>query len=103
MKKFMDENFLLETETAQKLYHEHAANMPIFDYHCHIPPQQIAEDKKFKNLRVFNGVVSVVLLLEGVLMLILSNDMVPAADCVERLLPHLDDQSVFAATTRQLS
>ncbi|HKJ43794.1 MAG TPA: glucuronate isomerase [Sunxiuqinia sp.] len=50
MKKFMDENFLLQTETAQKLYHEHAANMPIFDYHCHIPPQQIAEDKKFKNL-----------------------------------------------------
>lgn len=50
MKKFMDENFLLKTETAQKLYHEHAAKMPIFDYHCHIPPKQIAEDIKFKNL-----------------------------------------------------
>ena len=50
MKKFMDENFLLQTETAQKLYHEHAVNMPIFDYHCHISPQQIAENKKFKNL-----------------------------------------------------
>lgn len=50
MKKFMDENFLLQTETAQKLYHEHAVKMPIFDYHCHIPPQQIAEDKRFKNM-----------------------------------------------------
>lgn len=50
MKPFMDENFLLQTETAQKLYHEHAAKMPIFDYHCHIPPKQIAEDVKFKNL-----------------------------------------------------
>ena len=32
----MDENFLLQTETAQKLYHEHAAKMPIIDYHCHV-------------------------------------------------------------------
>ena len=37
----MDENFLLQTETAQKLYHEHAAKMPIFDYHCHISPKEI--------------------------------------------------------------
>lgn len=50
MKKFMDENFLLQTETAQKLYHEHAAKMPIFDYHCHIPPKDIAEDKTFENI-----------------------------------------------------
>ena len=50
MKKFMDENFLLQTETAQKLYHEHAAKMPIFDYHCHIPPQEVAEDKQFENI-----------------------------------------------------
>ena len=46
----MDENFLLQTETAQKLYHEHAAKMPIFDYHCHIPPQEVAEDKQFENI-----------------------------------------------------
>jgi glucuronate isomerase len=46
----MDENFLLHTETARKLYHEHAAKMPIFDYHCHIPPREIAEDKRFENL-----------------------------------------------------
>ena len=50
MKKFMDENFLLKTETAQKLYHEHAAKMPIFDYHCHINPKDIAEDRRFKTI-----------------------------------------------------
>lgn len=46
----MDENFLLQTKTAQDLYHKHAAKMPIFDYHCHINPQEIAEDKQFENL-----------------------------------------------------
>ncbi len=46
----MDENFLLQTETAQKLYHEHAAKMPIFDYHCHINPKDIAEDRRFKTI-----------------------------------------------------
>ncbi|MCW0482934.1 glucuronate isomerase [Gaoshiqia sediminis] len=50
MKKFMDENFLLQTETAQKLYHNHAANMPIFDYHCHINPKDIADDRQFKTI-----------------------------------------------------
>ena len=50
MKNFMDENFLLQTETAQKLYHEHAAKMPIIDYHCHLIPQMVADDYKFKSL-----------------------------------------------------
>ena len=50
MKKFMDENFLLETKTAQILYHEYAAKMPIIDYHCHIQPQEIAENRQFKNI-----------------------------------------------------
>jgi glucuronate isomerase len=49
-KPFMDENFLLHTETAQKLYHEHAAKMPIFDYHCHINPKDIADDRMFKSI-----------------------------------------------------
>jgi len=49
-KKFLDENFLLETQTAQTLYHEFAKQMPIIDYHCHLPPDQIAEDKQFDNL-----------------------------------------------------
>ena len=50
MKKFMDENFLLQSETAQKLYHEHASKMPIIDYHCHLIPQMVAEDHKFKSI-----------------------------------------------------
>lgn len=50
MKKFLDENFLLETATAQTLYHEYAAGLPIVDYHCHLPPDQIASDSNFENL-----------------------------------------------------
>ena len=50
MKNFMSDDFLLQTETAKKLYAEHAAQMPIFDYHCHLPPQQIADDIQFKNI-----------------------------------------------------
>jgi len=50
MKPFMDENFLLQTETAQKLYHEHAAKMPIIDYHCHLIPKMVADDHRFKSL-----------------------------------------------------
>lgn len=47
---FLDEDFLLETDFARALYHDHAAKMPIIDYHCHLPPDEIAADKKFKNL-----------------------------------------------------
>jgi glucuronate isomerase len=50
MKKFLDENFLLENETAKYLYHEHAARMPIIDYHCHLSPRQIAGNKNFDNI-----------------------------------------------------
>jgi glucuronate isomerase len=50
MKKFMDKDFLLLTDVAKELYHNHAAKMPIFDYHCHINPQEIAEDKQFNNM-----------------------------------------------------
>lgn len=50
MKNFMDENFLLQTATAQKLYHEYAAKMPIFDYHCHINPKDIADDRRFNTI-----------------------------------------------------
>ena len=50
MKPFMDDDFLLSTPTAQKLYHEYSENMPILDYHCHINPQEIAEDRKFENI-----------------------------------------------------
>jgi glucuronate isomerase len=47
---FLGEDFLLKTDVARTLYHEHAAPMPIFDFHCHLPPQQIAEDITFDNL-----------------------------------------------------
>lgn len=50
MKDFLDENFLLDTDTAVELYHKHAAPMPIIDYHCHLSPQEIAENKPFANL-----------------------------------------------------
>lgn len=50
MKAFMDQDFLLETETAKKLYHDYAEVTPIIDYHCHINPKEIAEDRKFENI-----------------------------------------------------
>ncbi len=50
MKNFIHNDFLLQNKTAQKLYHEVAAELPIIDYHNHLPPDEIASDKKFKNL-----------------------------------------------------
>ena len=50
MTPFMNQDFLLKTETAKKLYHEHAAVMPIIDYHCHINPQEIYEDKRYDSI-----------------------------------------------------
>ena len=50
MKKFMDRDFLLSTPTAQKLFHEYAENTPVLDYHCHINPKEIAEDRVFDNI-----------------------------------------------------
>lgn len=50
MKKFMDENFLLESNTAINLFHNYAKDMPIIDYHCHINQKEIFENKQFKNI-----------------------------------------------------
>jgi glucuronate isomerase len=50
MKQFMDNNFLLSNRTAEKLYHEAAAGEPIFDYHCHLIPKEIAENRRFPDL-----------------------------------------------------
>ncbi len=47
---FITEDFLLDTKPAARLYHEYAEPMPIIDYHCHLPPQQVAEDHRFANL-----------------------------------------------------
>ncbi|MCL2028242.1 MAG: glucuronate isomerase [Bacteroidales bacterium] len=50
MNKFISSDFLLQTETAKKLYHDHAAKMPIIDYHCHLIPAMVAKNHQFKNL-----------------------------------------------------
>jgi len=50
MREFMDKDFLLECETAKELYHNYAEKMPIIDYHCHIDPREIFEDKRFADL-----------------------------------------------------
>ncbi|MBE5976013.1 MAG: glucuronate isomerase [Paenibacillaceae bacterium] len=50
MKQFMDKDFLLSTQSAKDLYHNYAAKMPIVDYHCHINPQEIYEDRKFDTI-----------------------------------------------------
>jgi len=50
MKTFLTDHFLLETDAARDLYFNHAASQPIFDYHCHLAPQQIAENYRFRNL-----------------------------------------------------
>jgi len=47
---FISEDFFLENEPSRRLYHDYAENMPIIDYHCHLPPGQIAEDYRFKNM-----------------------------------------------------
>ena len=50
MKAFMDQDFLLQTETARHLYHDYAKNLPLVDYHCHLNPREIYEDRRFENL-----------------------------------------------------
>ena len=50
MKPFLDKDFLLQTDAAKTLYHEHAAKMPIIDYHCHLIPQMVAEDHRFSSI-----------------------------------------------------
>ena len=50
MAGLITENFMLHSEPARRLYHEYAAGMPIYDYHCHLPPAEIANDRKFENI-----------------------------------------------------
>ena len=46
MKQFNDKNFVLDNEVAQDLFHNHAAKMPIIDYHCHLIPEMVANDQE---------------------------------------------------------
>lgn len=50
MKQFMDRDFLLDSPTARELFHSHAANLPIIDYHCHLDPAMIADDHRFSSI-----------------------------------------------------
>ena len=50
MPRFLDEKFLLKNEIGEKLYFDVAADLPIIDYHCHVNPREIYEDKKFENI-----------------------------------------------------
>ncbi len=50
MKAFMDKDFMLQSETAKTLYHDYAAKMPIIDYHCHLKPKEICENRQFQNI-----------------------------------------------------
>ena len=50
MKKFLDEDFLLQTDSARELYHEWAEPLPVIDYHCHLNPEEIAVNRTFNNL-----------------------------------------------------
>ena len=49
-KPFIHENFLLQSKTAEHLFHDHAKKLPIIDYHCHLNPQEVAEDHKFRSI-----------------------------------------------------
>lgn len=50
MKNFLDEDFILQTETAKHIFHDYAEKLPIIDYHCHISPKEIYEDRRFETL-----------------------------------------------------
>lgn len=50
MKTFMDKDFLLESDTARKLYHNFVEGLPLFDYHCHLPAREIAENRPFESI-----------------------------------------------------
>ncbi|HMP93364.1 MAG TPA: glucuronate isomerase, partial [Phnomibacter sp.] len=50
MTKFLNQDFLLSSKTARMLFHEYASHLPIIDYHCHLPPQQMADNLNFENL-----------------------------------------------------
>ena len=57
MRNFMDENFLLLNETAVRLYHDYAKDMPIYDYHCHLNPKEIWENKQYNNRYGFMEII----------------------------------------------
>lgn len=57
MKPFIHDNFLLHSDTAVHLFHNHAENLPIIDYHCHLNPKMVAEDHRFGSITVYTAIV----------------------------------------------
>ena len=71
MKTFLNDDFMLKNETAIRLFHKYAENLPIIDYHCHLSPQEIYENKRFNNIsEIWLGgsrmVLTVVIITNGV-------------------------------------
>ena len=60
MRQFMDENFLLQTETAQKLYHDYAEHTPILDYHCHINRRKSTRTGSLRTLPRYGWAVTII-------------------------------------------
>jgi len=50
MKTFITDDFMLQNDTARELYHSYAKEMPIFDFHCHLPPKEIAENSRYSSI-----------------------------------------------------
>ena len=50
MKKFIHDDFLLSNDRARELYHGFAESLPIIDYHCHLPPSEIAQDRRWRDI-----------------------------------------------------
>ena len=50
MKAFMDKDFMLKNETAKHLFHDYSENLPLIDYHCHISPKEIFEDRRYNDI-----------------------------------------------------
>ncbi|HPO37504.1 MAG TPA: glucuronate isomerase, partial [Kiritimatiellia bacterium] len=50
MKPFIHDDYLLQTPAARELYHGYAAQMPVIDYHCHLPPAEVAQDRRWQNM-----------------------------------------------------
>ena len=87
MKQFLDKDFLLSTDMAKTIYHDYAENMPILDYHCHINPQEIYEDRKFESLPRYGWAATITNGVRCVLTVLMRNTL-PATAQTERNSRH---------------
>ena len=87
MKQFLDKDFLLSTDMAKTIYHDYAENMPILDYHCHINPQEIYEDRSLKTLPRYGWAATITNGVRCVLTVLMRNTL-PATAQTERNSRH---------------